>query len=146
MASSVESKCKVRSSNQVSKHLELTMTNETMSKAFDKTSVTVKDQEMFGRATSLAKKEASDEIAMSLERRLKSELERAKRDRSRMFESRRIEFVKKKAICNYCHNIGHKKRDCPHLGSASLPDVAGRDIRLINVGLTQRMQIRGPST
>ena len=47
-----------------------------MSKAIDKISATVKNQDMFGRATSLEKKEASDtEIATSLERRLKSELE-----------------------------------------------------------------------
>ena len=96
MVSDVESKCKVRTSNQVSKDPELTMANETMSKAIDMTSATVKDQEMFGRAMSLEKKDASDEIVTSLERRLKSELETAKRDRSRMFESRRIEFVKKK--------------------------------------------------
>ena len=46
-----------------------------MSKAINKIRTTVKDQEMFGRATSLEKKEASYEIAMSLERRSKSELE-----------------------------------------------------------------------
>ena len=82
MASDVERKCKVsdaisqctvrvRISNQVSKDLELTMANKTMSKAIDKMSATVKDQEMFGRAMSLEKKEASDEIATSLERQSK---------------------------------------------------------------------------
>ena len=77
MASNVESKCKVRiwTSNQVSKDLKLTMANYTMSKNIDKMRTTVKDQQMFGRATSLKKKEASDEIATSLERRSKSELE-----------------------------------------------------------------------
>ena len=118
MASDVESKCKVRTFNQVSKDLELTMANETMSKAIDEMSATVKDQEMFGRAMSLEKKEAaeaSDEIATSLERRLKSKLETAKRDRSCMFESRRIEFVKKKVAKEAAKASGSCLADWPDL-------------------------------
>ena len=115
MATDVESKCKVRTYNQVSKNLELTMANETTSKAFDKISATVKDQEVFCRVMSVAKKEASDESATSLERRLKSELETAKQDRSRMFESRRIEFVKKKVAKVAAEGSGFCIADWPNL-------------------------------
>ena len=116
MASDVESKCKVRTSNQVSKDLELTMANETMSKALlDKMSATVKNQEMFGRVMSLEKKEARVEIATSLERRLKSGLETAKRDRSPMFESRWIKFVKKKVVKEAAEASGYCITDWPNL-------------------------------
>lgn len=72
MVSNVERKCNVWASNQVSKDLNLTITNEIMSKVIDKISVTVKVQERFGQAMSLEKKEARDEIQNL---RLKSGLE-----------------------------------------------------------------------
>ena len=62
MASKVERKCKIWTSNLTSKDLEWTMANKTMSKTIDDISATIKDQGKFGQATSLEEKEASDEV------------------------------------------------------------------------------------